>query len=284
MRDIWCKKRGFFVLLLLLGVSFPAWAQIPDYDMVRIRAGAFIMGSPENEPLSREDEQQHQVTLTHDFFMGRYEVTQAFYEQIMGENPSYNNHCADCPVEMISWRDAVMFCNVVSRKAGLIPAYEVRGGRIIYHPEASGYRLPTEAEWEYACRAGTRTIFPNGNCLSSAEANYNAYLPQPGCQMGLNRGQTIAVGSFAPNAWGLYDMIGNINEFCWDWYAPYTAASQVDPLGSPPAKYRVFRGGAFNNFAARCHSASRQKLEPDRALDMVGVRLVRNADSTEGRP
>ncbi len=263
-------------LLLNLATS-SAEAQIPEYDLVRIRAGVFMMGSPGTEALSREDEELHQVTLTRDFFMGRYEVTQAFYQEIMGYNPSNNNVCPDCPVEMISWRDAVMLCNVVSRKAGLQPAYGIQGNSITLDLDAPGYRLPTEAEWEYACRAGTRTILTNSDCLSSDDANINGLRPQPGYESGMNRAQTIPVGSFAPNGWGLYDMTGNINEFCWDWYAYFTDDNQVDPLGGPPATYRVFRGGAFNNLPARSHSASRQKLEPERVLDMVGLRMVRTA-------
>ena len=273
-----------FCLLLCLSAA-PVWAEIPHYDMVRIRVGTFMMGSPETEPLSREDEQMHQVTLTRDFFMGRYEVTQAFYQAIMDTNPSYNNVCPECPVEMISWQDAIIFCNALSKKSGLMPVYRKQDSKMVMDLNAPGYRLPTEAEGEYACRAGTRTIFPNGNCLSANEANINGYIAQSGCSESLNRAQTIPVGSFAPNGWGLYDMTGNINEFCWDWYEYYTADDQVDPLGGPPATYRVFRGGAFNNFPARSHSASRQKLEPERALDMVGVRLVRTAvSSAEVRP
>lgn len=274
--------RFFSIVTAVLLLGGTAAAQLPDYEMVRIPAGAFLMGSPEDEPMSREDEQLHQVTLTRDFFIGRYEVTQAFYEEVMGTNPSYNDVCPECPVEMITWREALLFCNALSLKAGLQPVYTLRGDAVSQDLDANGYRLPLEAEWEYAARAGGRTIFPNGNCLSTDEANINGYLPQPGCAMGMNRAETIPVGQFAPNAWGLHDMTGNINEFCWDWYAYYTADPQVDPTGPPTGKYRVFRGGAFNNYAARSHSASRQKLEPDRALDMVGIRLVRTATAKGG--
>jgi len=269
--------------LLLILVATPGWTQIPEYEMVHIRAGTFMMGSPRTEVFSREDEQLHQVTLTRDYLIGRFEVTQEFFQEITGTNPSYNNACPQCPVEMVSWRDAVLFCNIVSRKAGLKSAYKIHGNSISLDLDAPGYRLPTEAEWEYSCRAGSRTIFPNGNCLSSAEANINTYLPQPGCEMGMNRAQTIPVGSFAPNGWGLYDMIGNINEFCWDWYAFYQEDDQIDPTGGPSAKYRVFRGGAFNNFPTRGHSASRQKMKPHQALDMVGLRLVRTVVPEEGK-
>jgi len=270
-------ERLWWLGLLLCLSPDPGWAQISDYEMVPIKAGTFMMGSPPAEALSREDEQLHQVTLTRDFLMGSHEVTQKFYAEITGTNPSYNNVCADCPVEMVGWRDAVLFCNLVSRQAGLELAYQIRGDDITLDLDAPGYRLPTEAEWEYACRAGSQTIFPGGNCLSSEEANYNAYRPQPGCEMGMYRAETVPVGSFPPNRWGLYDMIGNVNEFCWDWHAYYPGHHQLNPTGGQSGVYRILRGGTFGNFAGRCHSASRQKLEPGRGLDMTGFRMVRTA-------
>ncbi len=281
-QDHQARKNAILTVWILLMFS-PArvGAEIPVYDMVRIRAGSFNMGSPEDVILRRADEQLHKVTLTRDFFIGRYEVTQEYYQTVMGSNPSYNNVCPDCPVERISWRDAVTFCNVVSRKAGLAPAYQISGNSITMDPDAPGYRLPTEAEWEYACRAGTSTIFPYGNCLSSSQANFNAYLPQPGCESGLYRAQSIPVGSFQPNGWGLYDMIGNINEYCWDWHAPYTAEAQIDPVGVLDSGYRVLRGGAFSIFGPRCHSGSRHPMKPEMALDFMGMRMVRTAVALE---
>lgn len=274
------------IRIILWAICLTLWAVASpgaeEYEMIRIPAGTFTMGSPEDEPLSREDEQLHEVTLTRDFYIGRYEVTQVFYERVMGNNPSYNNVCPACPVESLTWFQALEFCNTLSRREGLRPVYTIRASGATQNLDADGYRLPLEAEWEYAARAGGRTIFPNGNCLSTSEANFNGYLPQPGCEMGMNRAETIPVGQFAPNGWGLFDMTGNINEFCWDWYADYTAEPQVDPQGGPPASYRVFRGGAFNNFAARSHCASRQKLGPDDALDMVGIRLVRTVGQKGG--
>jgi len=269
------------VWILLMLCAVPVWAEMPHYDMVRIRAGSFLMGSPEDVILRRADEQLHKVTLTRDFFIGRYEVTQEYYETIMRSNPSYNNVCGDCPVERISWRDAVIFCNAVSLRAGLASAYRISENAITMDLDAPGYRLPTEAEWEYACRAGTRTIFPYGNCLSSSQANFNAYLPQPGCESGLYRAQSIPVGSFSPNGWGLYDMVGNINEYCWDWYAPYSADAQIDPVGIPNSGNHVLRGGAFSIFGPRCHSGSRHPMEPQMALDFMGMRMVRTVVAVE---
>ncbi len=235
------------------------------------------MGSPEDVILRRSDEQLHKVTLTRDFFMGRYEVTQELYQAITGVNPSYNNTCGTCPVERISWSDAVRFCNAASQRAGLAPAYDLSNGSLQLNMDAPGYRLPTEAEWEYACRAGTNTIFPYGNCLSSSQANFNAYLPQPGCSSGLFRGQSIPVGSFSANGWGLYDMIGNINEYCWDWYADYSAEDQIDPMGSIDSGLQVLRGGGFSIFGPRCQSGSRHPMQPEMALDFMGLRMVRTA-------
>lgn len=272
---VFSLKQTLSIFILFCLAAGPGWSQIPEYEMVPIKAGTFLMGSPISEALSREDEQLHQVTLTRDFLMGRYEVTQKFYQEITGTNPSYNNVCADCPVEMINWRDTIDFCNTLSERANLVPAYVIEGQTVTMDMDASGYRLPTEAEWEYACRAGGRTVFPAGDCLSSSEANYNAYKPQPGCDPGLNRAETLPVGSFAPNRWGLYDMTGNVCEYCWDWHAYYSSDAQLDPTGGQPDKYRVLRGGSFLNFAGRCHSASRFKLEPDRVLDVAGFRLVR---------
>ncbi len=270
---------GYLVCLLAGSTQ----AQIPEYEMVPIEAGTFMMGSSPSEALSREDERLHQVTLTRDILMGSHEVTQAFYAEVTGTNPSYNNVCAECPVEMITWREAIVFCNLLSRRTGLPVAYTMQGDVIEMDLDGPGFRLPTEAEWEYACRAGSETIFPGGNCLSSAEANYNAYRPQPDCEPGLNRAETVPVGSFPPNRWGLYDMIGNVSEFCWDWHAYYPGHHQLNPTGGPPATYRVLRGGTFANFAGRCHSASRQRLEPDRAVDMTGFRMVRTADARENK-
>ncbi len=276
-RNIWKFRYHLIPVIwsLMALCAAQARAEIPVYEMVKIRAGTFLMGSPEGIILRRNDEQLHKVTLTRDFYMGRYEVTQEYYEAVMGSNPSYNNVCPDCPVERISWSDAVRFCNAASLKAGLQPAYQLSGGSITWDLDAPGYRLPTEAEWEYACRAGTRTIFPFGDCLSSSQANFNAYLPQPGCESGMFRGQSIPVGSFSPNGWGLYDMIGNINEYCFDWYASYPAEAQTDPMGSADSGYQVLRGGAFNIFGPRCHSGSRHPMQPEMALDFMGMRMVR---------
>ena len=271
-----------FACIFLLLSTAQVLAEIPEYKMVRIRAGSFLMGSPEGVVLRREDEQLHKVTLTRDFFMGRYEVTQDFYETIMGSNPSYNNVCPDCPVERITWNDAIVFCNAVSLKAGLDPAYDLKEDAITLDLDASGYRLPTEAEWEYACRAGTRTIFPYGDCLSASQANYNAYWPQPGCKMGVYRAQSIPVGTFQPNGWGLYDMIGNINEFCWDTYAPFSAEPLVDPTGTEVPGQQVLRGGGFSIFGPRCQSGSRHPMNPDMAMDFMGLRMVRTAVALKG--
>ena len=140
----------------------------------------------------------HRVSITHSFYMGKTEVTQEQWIALMGENPSYFRDCDDCPVESVTWQDALAFCNALSLQEGLTPAYRVDAGEVIWQRDADGYRLPTEAEWEYACRAGTPTAYHTGDCLSADEANFDGYLVDPGCPEGLNRAEPISVASFAP--------------------------------------------------------------------------------------
>src|SRR5260370_5852834 len=184
-----------------------------------IPAGKFLMGSPAKEPERDPEELQHEVVITRPFFMGVYEVTQGEYEKLMGKpkeggkyNPSnrgahFGSAGPDHPMEHVSWNQAVEFC----KRLSALPA-EKKAGRL--------YRLPTEAEWEYACRAGTKTVFHVGNSLASKQANFNGLYPFGVEAKGRNLQKTVKVGSFPPNAWGLYDMHGNVSESCSDWYDP----------------------------------------------------------------
>jgi formylglycine-generating enzyme required for sulfatase activity len=226
---------------------------------VYIPPGSFTMGSPSSEPERDDDERQHHVTLTKGFFMQTTEVTQGQWKAVMGSNPSYFKNCGDnCPVEKVSWEDVQEFIRKLNRKEGV-----------------DRYRLPTEAEWEYACRAGTTTPFNGGNCLSADEANYDGNYPLDGCPKGSYREKTVPVGSFPPNDWGLYDMHGNVWEWCSDWYGEYPSGSVTDPEGPSSGSYRVFRGGSWLSYARGCRSASRFLSAPGCRRDLIGFRLAR---------
>lgn len=246
-------------------------------EFVLVPAGTFVMGSPASEWGSRTDEQQHQVTLTQPFFLAKYEVTQAQWAAITGQHPSFLYDCPDCPVESISWYEAVAFCNGLSRQMGIAPAYAVVDTMVTWNRSADGFRLPTEAEWEYACRAGANTVFNTGACLSTDQANYLGYDPQKGCAKGMWRGQAVDVGEFPPNAWQLHDMHGNVSEWCWDWHAFPTASAVADPVGPPAGTQRVIRGGNWHELGRNCRSATRQKAGPGQRFTHVGLRLARSA-------
>ena len=255
-------------------------------QFVLISGGSFQMGSPESEAWRSADETQHHVTVS-DFYMSRYELTQKEYEEIMGNNPSSFTG-SNLPVESVSWLDAVAYCNARSEKEGLAPAYKINGQEVTWDRSANGYRLPTEAEWEYACRAGTTTPFYMENSPSAAEANYYGHYPYQiedhyfsqgdlEVQPGQYRQTTIAVGSFSPNPYGLYDMYGNVSEWVWDYYGEYPAEEQVDPAGPASGTLRVYRGGGWNDFAKNMRSAYRATLEQNKSSFNLGIRLVLNA-------
>jgi formylglycine-generating enzyme required for sulfatase activity len=195
---------------------------------------------------------QHEVTLSA-FRMSTYEVTQAEWLAVMDSNPSGFTG-DDLPVETVSWYEAVEYCNKLSERDGLILAYTIDKTRedenntstsddvkwvVTWNRAATGYRLPTEAEWEYACRAGTTPPFSTGANITTDEANYNENYPYNGNATGAYRETTGAVGSFAANVLGLYDMHGNVWEWCWDWYAEYDTSAQTDPMGASLSSIRV---------------------------------------------
>jgi len=244
-------------------------------EMIAVRPGAFLMGSPPSEPQRRDDEAPRVVVITRPFVLGRTEITQGLWRSVMGGNPSYFDGCERCPVESVSWYDAIRFCNELSRREGLAPAYALRDSLVDWDPAAPGFRLPTEAEWEYACRAGVTSPYATGECLTDAQANFNAGFPAAGCPDGLNRGEPAPVGSFAPNAWGFHDMHGNVAEWCWDRYAPYPAGQATDPAGPPAGPLRVVRGGNFANHGPQLRSACRRAMRPERGFDLIGLRVAR---------
>ena len=272
-------KRKILVLMLLVGLVLSACAQntAPE-GFVRINGGTFTMGSPSSEEGRFNNEVQHQVTVS-SFYMSRYEVTQKEYQDIMGTNPS-SFKGDNLPVEIVSWYEAVEYCNARSRKEGLTPAYTIDKSQsdpnnsnryddlkwlVTWNRNANGYRLPTEAEWEYACRAGTTTAYSTGASISDNTGWYEA-----------NSGNTThPVGQKPPNAWGLYDMHGNVWEWCWDWYGDYPSTAQTDPVGASSGSYRVLRGGSWSVSAQVVRSAFRSYFTPSYRYYGLGFRLVR---------
>jgi formylglycine-generating enzyme required for sulfatase activity len=211
------------------------------------------MGSPVSEKDRQEDELQHRVTVS-GFLMGKYEITNEQFLGIMGrDGREEKTH----PAGNVFWLDAIRFCNLLSEKEGFTPAYIIEGGEVYWDREADGYRLPTEAEWEYACRAGTTGAFHTGNAITVRQANFDGKkYPYPDSNdkdPDTFRGKPVPVGSFAPNAWGLHDMHGNVSEWCWDWIGPYSSRPVKDPEGPPrpststhgPHASRVHRGGNY---------------------------------------
>ena len=242
--------------------------------MKQITATSFIMGSSAEERGRYNGEWlPHPVAFTKNFTMGIYEVTQAQWRAVMGTNPSLFRG-DNRPVENVTWFDCVRFCNRLSRLQGKTPVYnEVNW---IANLSANGFRLPTEAEWEYACRAGTTTRFFHGDVLTlddgcAPDTPHDPYMWWCG-----NAGnQTHDVGLKSPNARGLYDMHGNVWEWCQDWWVyPYNRGFQVDPIGQPSGSYRVFRGGGWDSNARLCRSAVRTGGVPYYRSDYLGFRVV----------
>ena len=237
-----------------------------------IPAGTFTMGSPSSELGRGDDETQHQVTLTQSYYMQTTEVTQGQWRSVMGSNPSYFSSCGDdCPVETVSWDDIQTF----------ITAMNQRG--------EGTYRLPTEAEWEYAARAGSTTALANGN-ISVTDCSYDPNLDAMGWYCGNSDvtyagcyncsswgGPTCAgphpVGGKQPNDWGLYDMHGNVYEWCQDWYGSYPTGAVTNPSGPSSGSARVLRGGSWGNGARICRSANRYYYPGHRDYG-IGFRLV----------
>lgn len=265
---------------------------------VHVAGGTFTMGSPEDEGWRGADEIQHEVQVS-DFYLSPYELTRAEYEQAMGSVPSegdLSGLSGDVAASGMTWLQAVQLCNALSERAGLTCAYSVDGSTVSWDRAADGYRLPTEAEWEYACRAGTTTPF-NMEPSPSADTDANYYGTYPygieqnyfsqeelAVQPGTYRQEPVAPGSFAPNAWGLYDMHGNVAEWVWDYYGPYERGEDplVDPTGPEQGGARVNRGGGWNDFAKNLRSAYRASLPPDESSPSVGIRLARNAVAGTG--
>jgi formylglycine-generating enzyme required for sulfatase activity len=260
-RTSWTVLAAALIVLSPTGIAAEEIVNSIGMRLVRIPAGEFLMGSPDTEANADEDERpQHRVRISRPFFLGCYEVTQAEYQLVMGSNLSWfssegggreqvtGKGTARYPVDMVSWEDAVEFC----RRLSAIP--EERAARRVY-------RLPSEAEWEYACRAGSKTSFATGETISSREANI-----ANGRSLAPEEGVPVPVGSFRPNAFGLYDMHGNVWEWCSDWYAftYYQSSPQVDPPGPQGGTGHVVRGGDWHFGPQTARSANRDFIRATR--------------------
>jgi formylglycine-generating enzyme required for sulfatase activity len=241
---------------------------ISPYDMmgmkfVSIPVGSFQMGSTNGDA---DERPVHLVSLS-GFDMSAYEITQGSYKEVMRTNPSKNTGDDNLPVENVSWWDAIKFCNALSVKAGLQRCYNENTGDCDF--SKNGFRLPTEAEWEYACRAGTTTKYYTGDEESDLE--------QAGWYRNNKnkKSETHPVGKKIPNAWGLFDMHGNVWEWCNDWYASYSSRDSNNPLGISNELNRVIRGGSCTNFADYSRSANRNNTTPGSRYGYVGFRIVR---------
>ena len=233
-------------------------------ELLPIPAGEFLMGSPEDEEYRRDDETQHLVKISRPYWLGKYPVTQEQWEKTMGENPSACKDAGkDAPVEKVSWEDAMAFCGKLNEREG-------QAGRL---PEGYKYSLPTEAQWEYACRAGTTTVFVFGDTLSSHQANFNGGKPYGDAEIGPYLDTTSAVGNYPPNTWGLYDMHGNVWEWCYDWCGKYGTGVVTDPIGPSSGSSRVLRGGSWHSLGKYCRSAYRLRGDPGFRSSILGFRL-----------
>jgi formylglycine-generating enzyme required for sulfatase activity len=233
-------------------------------NMIPISPGTFTMGSPTDEVDRWLDETQHTVVLTCGFYIGTYLVRQADYLALMGVNPShckgtnYAQCTLNCPVEMVSWNDATNYCAQFTQQ-------EAAAGRLAPGWE---YRLPTEAEWEYACRAGTTTRFSYGDDPGYVNlGSYAWYCDNSGIE-------THPVGQKLPNPWRLFDVHGNVGEWCQDWYGNYPSGTVTDPQGPDTGQHRVYRGGSWSHSGGWCRSAQRFHNSPTTTSDLVGFRMV----------
>ena len=222
-----------------------------------IPPGSFQMGSPPDEAERGSAELLHEVRLSRGYWLADTACTQAFWQAVWPVNPSHFPEHPQNPVENVSWHDAQGFLAELNR---LRPGLQAR--------------LPSEAEWEYACRAGTTTAFSFGDRVTTEEVNYNGDYPCAGGEKSPPRRRTLPVASLPPNAWGLYEMHGNVWEWCADWYEPYPATSQLDPRGPSFGRMRVLRGGTWGDPARYARSANRSRIEPAYRPRSSGFRIV----------
>ena len=222
-----------------------------------IPPGIFSMGSPSSEKKRHDSETQHQVTFTQGFWLADSACTQALWKAVMGDNPAFFTKNENNPVEQVSWDDVQ---NFIKKLNILIPGL--------------GIQLPTEAQWEYACRAGTVTPFSFGETITPEQVNYDGNVPYADGKKGGCREKTVEVKSLPANSWGLYEMHGNVWEWCADWYDDFSVIPVIDPPGSDTGSSRVLRGGSWSNYGWRTRSANRGWYAPVNRDNYIGFRFV----------
>ena len=241
-------ERGLWMGLTVAGVSQRfRW----------IAPGRFLMGSPADEPERGNSEAQHEVTLSRGFWLADTACTQALWQAVTSANPSGFKDDLRNPVETVSWNAVQAFLAELNRH---VPGLQAR--------------LPSEAEWEFACRAGTTTAFSFGDNITPEQVNYDGHNPYAGGTKGLFRQKTVPVGSLPANPWGLYEMHGNVWEWCADWYGDYPTTPQVDPTGPQAGDARVLRGGSWNDFGRDARCAYRLRYEPGYRSINFGFRFA----------
>jgi len=248
--------------------------------LVRIEPGSFLMGSSKDQSdhlmrvfssskreLFDDEQPRHTVKITRPFYLGTHQVTQGQYQTVTGDNPSHFMGSDDLPVESVSWHEAVEFCNKLSEREKRAPFYGIDGTEVTL-AGGNGYRLPTEAEWEYACRVKRMTLYPFGDDVGQVD-EHAWYFSN-------SEGRTQPVGQKLPNAWGLYDMLGNVWEWCADWYDEkyYASSPPADPPGAPTGSFRVIRGGSCGYFPKQCRSAKRYWETPEFRSADLGFRVA----------
>lgn len=271
------------------------------YTPVCVLPGEFAMGSPSSEPGRGVDETAHRVRINRPFLMDATEVTSLDWAAHMGSAPVPRDPCEGvCPVSLVSWYDVLAYLNARSQRDGLTPCYTLEGcegkpgagcpsgaadcrgdfrcERVRFEGlDCDGWRLPTEAEWEYAARAGVDTPFPSGGCISRGAAAFDGARPLAGCTAETAGIRAVPAGSLPPNGWGLHEMRGNVYEWVWDLHATYSSEAIVDPLGPEVGDHRVVRGGAYAFPMTTLRAAHRSQMAPERRSDMDGFRAVRSA-------
>jgi len=258
------RKTVILLMFLLIQPVVAIESSSTGDNFVRIEGGTFQMGSNNGN----DDEKPVHIVTVKSFSMGKYPVTQKEWTEIMGNNLCHFKG-ENLPVENVSWHEAVEYCNKRSLKEGLSPVYSGSGDNITCDWNANGYRLPTEAEWEYAAKGGNKDkiLFEySGSNSMEAVAWYDKN----------SEGSTHPVGTKEPNSLGLYDMSGNVWEWCWDWYRSYSSQDQKDPKGALSGSHRVMRGGSWRYEGRYLRSSYRGFVIPSRRYSYFGFRLVRS--------